>query len=706
MGNVRTRCVKRRNKRAVALFSFLMMFALLVGCSGDESGKQVLSNAAQMNAPAYSIGVPQGAAAMTAVEKNYPKCKIEYFGSLHDGYLAVKHRKIDAFAFDRHTLEYVTLQNPDLALMDEKIADESIVVGSSLARKELMAKIDTFVRQYRADGTYRDMYNRWVKGKDSKMPDLAEPKNPTMTLSIGTDGLNEPMSYYADGKLTGFDIEFAKRLAIFLNAKITFQTMEFSALIIAAESGKIDLLIANLNATAERKKRMLFSDTYVDSEIAFLVRKDRLAQTPPKQAGAVAPGQEIKDLGKLATGRVGILTGTTTEAFMAGKYPKAVVSRYDNIADAVTALQGSKLDYVITASTLATNFAKNNNDLSVLPDPLIDEGAAIGVAKGNEPLLHQINDVLARFRTDGTLDRIVSLWIKEDLPQESTPIPKAKSGKILRVAVSANREPMCFVQGNTYKGLDCELIERIAYELGMRVQYLDMQFSALVVALQSGKADVVISNMTPTKERKEKINFTQIYFQNPQVALVKKPSGVAKNTDFSQFAGKKIGILTGSIFDAMQKKDIPQAIPEYFNNVADQTAAVKTGKIAGFLIDEPIARDIMNNTPGVTIFKKMVSANGYAFAFSKGDKALRDQANVVLAAMKADGTLKKIDARWFRQGRSDQGPPRHQTDREERRDPVRHEQQHRAVRLYEERKDHRLRYRDCHDHCGEVRLRA
>jgi len=168
-----------------------------------------------MNAPDYTIGVAQGTAAMSVVEQKFPKCKIEYHASLHDGYLGVQYGKIDAFAFDRHTLQYVAARNPDLTLMDEKIGDEFIVVGAALGREALMKKVNAFIKGYRADGTYADMYHRWVLGKNPKMPDLPEPEHPVMTLTIGTDGRNEPMNYYSDRQLTGFDIEFAKRLACF-----------------------------------------------------------------------------------------------------------------------------------------------------------------------------------------------------------------------------------------------------------------------------------------------------------------------------------------------------------------------------------------------------------------------------------------------------------------------------------------------------------
>jgi polar amino acid transport system substrate-binding protein len=100
------------------------------------------------------------------------------------------------------------------------------------------------------------------------------------------------------------------------------------------------------------------------------------------------------------------------------------------------------------------------------------------------------------------------------------------------VAIAANREPMCFISENEIVGLDCELIERIAYELGRPVNYNDMKFSALIASLESGKTDLVISNMTATEERRKAVNFSDGYFVNPQVLLTLKveTSAVEKPT--------------------------------------------------------------------------------------------------------------------------------------------------------------------------------
>jgi hypothetical protein len=71
------RWMKKNGRRNAMVFA-LGFFFLLSGCSGKPESRPVLYSPAQMNAPEYTIGVPQGAAAMSVVEKNFPKCKMEY----------------------------------------------------------------------------------------------------------------------------------------------------------------------------------------------------------------------------------------------------------------------------------------------------------------------------------------------------------------------------------------------------------------------------------------------------------------------------------------------------------------------------------------------------------------------------------------------------------------------------------------------------
>ena len=571
-----------------------------------------------------------------------------YFNDASSMVQAVRSGKVSAWAADAPVARLVAAQFPDLVILPELICVDYYGLAVRKGHPLGQQASEVIVR-FQEDGTMKAMEDKWFGADPAKksLPDLSGQDGfdgRAGCIRFGHDTVTEPMSYVGDkGASLGLDVELAVRIAHALNMKIERVPMNFGGLLSALQAEKVDLVAGCMTITEERKKSVDFTLPYYAGGQALLVKKVK----PANEGPGTAKG-EIADLHHLATGRVGVMTGSVAEFYMEEKYPLAAVGSYDNIADAVTALQGNKLDYVITAYTTVLNFMKHNPELTFIPDKLMNEGPAIAVAKGNETLLRQLDEVLARFKENGTLGQIVARWIKENgEPYDMVERPRIADGKVLRVAVAANREPMCFVQNTVFSGLDCELIERIAYELGLRVDYCDMQYSALVIALQSGKVDVIVSNMTPTKERKEKVNFTARYFDNPQVAMIKKRPGTQKITELSQLAGMKVGIITGSAYDSVQKKELPKAVAEYFNTFADQIEALKTGKISGFLADEPLARDIVNTTPGVTYLKKRLSSDGYAFAFSKKQTALQGEVNTVLKELRDSGEIKKIEAKWF-----------------------------------------------------------
>lgn len=372
------------------------------------------------------------------------------------------------------------------------------------------------------------------------------------------------------------------------------------------------------------------------------------------------------------TARFGVMTGSTGEFYLENAYPDASLERFDNIADGVLALQSGKTDYVLTSYTTALNFVRANPDIYICEKNVIAETVAIAVGKDNRVLYEEVDGVLVRFLEDGTMEEILSHWMKEDgSPYDEVTLPEAETGTDvdwLDVGIAANREPMCFVQDNEYAGVDCELIERIAFALGRKVRYSDMQFSSLVAALDSGKVDVVISNMTNTPERAEKVDFTRDYFENPQVYLAKVRDGAAgagssetagaggnggssspslEFTDPAQLAGRKVGIETGTIFDQVLKEQAPEAVPEYYNSVVDQLEALTGGKIDGIVTDEPVARVVIGETRGIGCIPELMMEDSYGYILRKEDRELAAEFDALLREFREDGTLAEADARWF-----------------------------------------------------------
>ncbi|MEG2720167.1 MAG: transporter substrate-binding domain-containing protein, partial [Oscillospiraceae bacterium] len=260
------RCLNVAKKTAALILAFLILFSIicLSGCSNEK--KDIIKNVEQLNSPGYSICVnPGSAAALTAI-KSFPNAEIVYNNAISDGYLAVEQEKSDAFVFGKLYMQYAIGSESldDLVIMNETLDEVDIAVGVNPKKESLLSDINRFIKQFKEDGTYEDMYSRWIVKANKTMPKIEKPTNPTVTLKIGTAGLVEPMTYF-DGnqELTGFDIEFINRLGLFLNADIQLEAMSFEALIASLETGKLDAVVSDLNITEERKQVILMSDPYM-----------------------------------------------------------------------------------------------------------------------------------------------------------------------------------------------------------------------------------------------------------------------------------------------------------------------------------------------------------------------------------------------------------------------------------------------------------
>ncbi len=226
--------------------------------------------------------------------------------------------------------------------------------------------------------------------------------------------------------------------------------------------------------------------------------------------------------------RLGVMVGSTNEKYAKEHYPNAKTEHFNNYVDSSAALRAGKLDYAMMDYASALNFIKYNPGLKLASGFLTDEKYCIGINKSKPELAEKISGVLNRYLSDDTMDEIISHWIKEDGSDYTfTDVPKMTNADapVLKVATVSSREPTAFFQNGQFTGMEIELIERIAYELGYKIEYQDMDFSAMVTAMGSGKADVCTA-MYKTPERAEKILFTAPYFPNPQVLITNTEKGL------------------------------------------------------------------------------------------------------------------------------------------------------------------------------------
>lgn len=221
--------------------------------------------------------------------------------------------------------------------------------------------------------------------------------------------------------------------------------------------------------------------------------------------------------------RIGVMTGSTNAEFAKAHFSGATVVEYRNYVESAEALSSGAIDYAMMDYATALNFSKYNATLKLLPGALTDEVTAMALNKKNTELNPKICAVVDQYLSDGTIDAIISHWIREDRSNyQPGAVQKLEGAPELRAAVSTAIEPRCFLdkEGNP-TGMAVELVDRIAYDLGMRAVYLDMPFGDQLESLESDDADIIPS-MYKTPEREQIADFTSPYFPNPQMFLVKE----------------------------------------------------------------------------------------------------------------------------------------------------------------------------------------
>ena len=110
---------------------------------------------------------------------------------------------------------------------------------------------------------------------------------------------------------------------------------------------------------------------------------------------------------------------------------------------------------------------------------------------------------------------------------------------------------------------------------------------------------------------------------------------------------KNIGVYTGSEYDTIAQDNIENPKILYYNSYSDQISALKSGKIDGFLTDEPLAKEIIKENKELKILKEKLTEDSYAFAINPSKINLQDEIDKELVKMNKNGKLKTFEDKWM-----------------------------------------------------------
>jgi len=509
------------NKRILSVLACLLLFLTLPLAASAE-----ITSKAQLNNESITVGVGQGTTAELAVKEELPNANMQHYVDYYAAYELVAQGKLDAFIFDRRQMQLAI----DNGLKGVRLLDENmqylthIAVGISVVSKipDLENKVNTFIEQLRADGTLDDMYSRWVDQADDTMPEIRLPEKPQLHLTVGTSGIVPPYSYYKGNELHGYDIELARRFAAWLGADLSFKVYDYSAIFTAAASGDIDVIMANLQVSEERRESLPFSVTLYDETMGIMVRDESASSA----AAAYASPQD------LAGKRIGAITGGHFIPEIKAIIPDADIQLFNHSPDALQALRSKKVDAMVEDEPIVRALLAGSDDLTTFPlnDDVQDFAFPIPKTAEGEALNAELSEFIRRKREDGTLAEFEKIWmgaddsLKKPLGYASLP---ATNGT-LRVAVESVCPPFDFVMDNEIVGYEMAILDAFCREKGYALEVEDLEFSAIMAALKTGKFDLGSASFTVTPERMENSLFTEPTYQGSVAVIVRKTGEAAQ----------------------------------------------------------------------------------------------------------------------------------------------------------------------------------
>jgi polar amino acid transport system substrate-binding protein len=243
-------------------------------------------------------------------------------------------------------------------------------------------------------------------------------------------------------------------------------------------------------------------------------------------------------------------------------------------------------------------------------------------------------------------------------------LPKdIQSAGVIKVGTDATYAPMEYTEGGKIVGIDPDIAAALGKQLGVKFEFVSGTFDGLITSLNTGRQDVVMSAMSDTKARQQGlddsgkkigtgVDFVD-YFESGVSLLVKKgnPQNIKTIADV---CGKTVAVQRGTIYettfkDQAKKCGSKKLTIEAFDTDAEAQTRVKAGGAVADLNDYPVAAYLAKTSGGGKDFDVVgdqIGAGPFGIATSKSDTQLRDAIKDAVDAIIADGTYKKILAKW------------------------------------------------------------
>jgi len=223
------------------------------------------------------------------------------------------------------------------------------------------------------------------------------------TLKVGMELAYPPFETKdGTGNPTGVSVDFIKDFGAAYGYDVAIENTAWDGLIPSLQTGKIDLVISSMTITADRAKQVDFSDPYAVAQLALLVNKK----------SGVTSIDGLNAAGKT----VAVKTGSTGDVYASKNLTNAQIVRLSDESACVTeVVQGKSDAFIYDQLTIYRNQKSNPDTTNAVFIPFQDpEHWGVAVKQGNSKLLSQLNEFIAKSKTNGEFDKLTNRYLAEE----------------------------------------------------------------------------------------------------------------------------------------------------------------------------------------------------------------------------------------------------------------------------------------------------
>lgn len=202
-------------------------------------------------------------------------------------------------------------------------------------------------------------------------------------------------------------------------------------------------------------------------------------------------------------------------------------------------------------------------------------------------------------------------------------------------------------------GFDIDIAKALCDEMGVECEFITQDWDGIIPALQAGKFDAIIASMSITDERKEKVDFTNKYYNTPPAIAVPKDSDL-KGVTAEDLGGIALGAQSSTTHSNYAEAKFPDTDLRLYPTPDEYKLDLESGRIDAAIDDVVVLSEWINSSDGACCRilgtltpDPVINGEGAGIAIRKGETELQEMLNAAIKAIRENGTYKKINDKYF-----------------------------------------------------------